>query len=73
MDDRIRRTRIIRTFVVFEAVVRCQGIEHLATVCQVGLESEDPGTGVGKVGEVDVEDLIALLEEVRNDMSSRFA
>jgi hypothetical protein len=73
VNDRIGRAGVVRALVVLEAVVRGQRVEDLAAVGQVGFEGEDARAGVGEVGEVDVEDLVALGEEVGNYVAASFA
>jgi hypothetical protein len=70
VDDCVWRRGILGSFVVLEAVVACEGIEDLSTVCEVGLEGEDAGFWVGEVSQVDVENFVALLDEFRNAMAS---
>ena len=73
VDDCIWWPGDIRTFVAGEVEVRCQGIEDLAAVGQVGFECEDASFGVWEVGEVEVEDLIAALDELGNDVAAGFS
>jgi hypothetical protein len=62
VNDCVWRTSVVRAFVAAEVVMTCQGVETLATVCKVCLESKDTGTWVREVGQVDVEDLVAAFE-----------
>jgi hypothetical protein len=73
VDDCIWRRGIVGPFVVLEAVVTCEGIEDLSTVCEVGLEGEDAGFWVGEVSQVDVENFVALLDEFWNAMAPSFS
>jgi hypothetical protein len=60
-------------FVTAEVVVACQGIEDLPTIREVGLESKDARTRVWEVSQVDIEDLVATLDELRNAMPPSLA
>lgn len=61
VDDYIWRLGDLILVVTSEVVMRCEGIENLAAVCEVGLEGEDVVVGAREVDEVDIEDLVALL------------
>jgi hypothetical protein len=73
MNDCIWGRSIVWPFVVLEAVVACEGVEDLPTVCEVGLESEDAGFRVGEISQVDVEHFVALLDELWDTVSSGFS
>jgi len=61
VDDYIWRLGHLVLVVTSEVVMRCEGVEDLAAVCEVGLEGEDVMVGAGEVDQVDIEDLVALL------------
>lgn len=73
MDDGVRRARGFGFLVAGEVEVRCQGVEDLAAICEVGFQSEDVCRTVGKVHKIEVENGVALGEEVGDDMSTGFA
>jgi hypothetical protein len=66
-----RRSRS-RNAKVFHGKVRCQGVEDLTRIGQIDLEGVDGYAWVRELGEVEVEDGVALGDEVRDDMSSCF-
>jgi hypothetical protein len=53
--------------------VRCQSIKDLTGICEVCFEGVDVDRRVRKWDEVEVEDFVALREQVRNDMSTCFS
>ena len=59
--------------VTSEVVMRGESIEDLAAVGEVGLEGENIVVGAGEVDEVDIEDLVALFEELWDAMASSLA
>ena len=61
VDDYIWRLGHLVLVITSKVVMRCEGIEDLAAVCEVGLEGEDVMVGAGEVDQVDIEDLVALL------------
>lgn len=73
VDDYIWRLRDLIFVVAGKVVVRCEGIEHLTTVGEIGLEGENVVVGAGEVDQIDVEDLVALLEELWDAMASSLA
>jgi hypothetical protein len=73
VDDGIWGAGIIGSLVVGEAVMGRQGIENLTGVCEVCFEGEDTSGRVREVCQVDVEDLVALLLEVWDAVSSSFS
>jgi len=73
VDDCIRGAGDVGALVACEVEVRCEGIEDLAAVCEVGFESEDTSTWVWEVYQVEVQDLIATLDELWDDVAACFA
>ena len=55
---------VSRVLVVLDVEIRGEGIEDLASICEVGLQGVDGG--MGERVEVEVKDVVAALEEVRN-------
>lgn len=73
VDDYIWRLGHLILVVTGEVIMRGEGIEDLTTVGEVGLEGEDIVVGAGEVDQVDVEDLVALLDELWDAMASSLA
>lgn len=48
-----------------------ESIEDLSAVCEVGFERED--LVVWEWNEIEIQDLVAFVEEIRNDMTTSFA
>lgn len=73
VNDGIGWAGIVWSLIALEVVMTCQGVETLPTIRQISLQSEDAGIFVGEFCEIDVEDLVALLEEVRDAVSTGFS
>lgn len=73
MDDCIRWTGDVWTFITSKVEVSRQGVEDLPAVCQVCLEGENAGVWVWEVDEVEVEYSIAAFDELWQAMSSRLS
>lgn len=54
VDDCIGGPSVLGLLIVTEAEVRCQGVEDLSTVGEIGLEGEDSGILVWELGEIHV-------------------
>lgn len=73
VDDYIWWLGHLILVVTSEVVMRGESIEDLAAVGEVGLEGENIVVGAGEVDEVDIEDLVALFEELWDAMASSLA
>ena len=65
-------SRIVFPHVLAHIEQGSQRIEDLSRVDEVTLHSVDAEGGVGEVDEVEIEDLVSLREEVRDDMAAGF-
>lgn len=73
VDDYIWRLRDLVVIISGEVVMRRESVVDLAAVGEVGLEGEDVVVGSGKVDQVEIEDLVALLNEFWDGMAASLA
>lgn len=73
VDDYIWRLRDLVVIISSEVVMRRESVVDLAAVGEVGLEGEDVVVGSGKVDQVKIEDLVALLDKLRYGMTASLA
>lgn len=57
MYDGVRRRLRVALFVASEVIVGSQGVENLAGLGEIGLESEDTKGVIGEWNEIEIEDL----------------